>query len=361
MMRKLAALLCLALLLLPHPAGAEAAETAYTIVDEKGDYVTHYLGQPEAGDEYIARDNGQYVIIRVDDAHHMAVAEARGTYQMPDVSWLHDDSQPVSARSQRAVAIYCTHSDESYVPTDGDASLTPRGGIYDVAEALKGNLEKQGVTVYYDTATHLPHDNAAYQRSRATAERLLQKDVDAIFDVHRDGIEDPDQYNTTIDGEAASMVRLLVGRSNQNADTNKAFAAELKAVADELYPDLVRDIYIGKGTYNQDLFPRSVLLEFGTHTVSKERAEAATAYMAETIQKTLYGGVSGAAGSSEERATAAQKKGAWTGVIWIIGIAAVGAAVYALLSTGGMRPALRQLKDGAREMGGGLFGKKNKE
>ena len=346
-------------LLLPPAARAEEEGAVYQIVDQNGATVTYYAGLPEAGDEYIARDNSHYVIVSVDEAAQTAVAECRGAYPMPDVSWLHAESQAVSAGAERAVAIYCTHSDESYVPTDGESSITPRGGIYDVAASLKQALEEQGITVYFDDTTHLPHDNGAYRRSRSTAERLLEKDVDAIFDVHRDGIEDPGQYNTTIDGEDACMVRLLVGRSNQNAAANKAFAAEIKAVADELYPELVRDIYIGKGTYNQDLSPRSVLLEFGTHTVSKERAEAATGYMAQTIQKTLYGGVSGAAGSAS--GSGKTKKGVWTGIAWIVGIAAVGAFAFALLSTGGLKPAWAKLKDGAREIGGGLFGRKNKE
>ena len=71
--------------------------------------------------------------------------------------------------------------------------------------------------------------------------------MDAIFDIHRDGIKDPAQYETTIKGEEASMVRLLVGRANQNQAENKEqYAVELKAVADKLYPELIRDIYIGK-------------------------------------------------------------------------------------------------------------------
>ena len=60
-------------------------------------------------------------------------------YALPDVKWLEDDSQAVSS-GQKAVALYCTHSDESYEPSDGDSSLTPRGGIYDVAESLKKGL-----------------------------------------------------------------------------------------------------------------------------------------------------------------------------------------------------------------------------
>ena len=356
MREKLAAVLLAALMLLPAAARSEAAEV-YRILDEAGRYLTAYAGQPERGDEYIAHDNGHYVIASVDAASHTARAERKGEYPMPDVRWVQEDSRAVSS-SRRAVALYCTHSDESYEPTDGDASVTPRGGIYDVAESLKANLEAQGITVYYDDSTHLPHDNGAYRRSRATAEGLLKNGVDAIFDVHRDGIPDPDQYRTTIDGEKASMVRLLVGRSNQNAESNKAFAAEIKAVADALYPELVRDIYIGKGTYNQDLSPRAVLMEFGTHTIEKERAEQATQYMAAAIQKTLYGGVTGAAGTAE---AAGESKGVWTGVAWMLGLVIVGACVFALASTGGVKPAAEKLKDGARQLTGGLFARKNKE
>lgn len=359
-MKKVLLVCCALLVLLPFAGQAE--ETVYTILDERGQPVTHFAGEAAVGDEYIAHDNSHYVIVAVNEQAHTATARLQGTYQMPDVSWLQADSLPVSAAmSQRAVAIYCTHSDESYVPTDGEASITPRGSIYDVAEALKAHLEEQGITVYYDDATHLPHDAGAYRRSRATAEGLLENGVDAIFDIHRDGIKDPGQYETTIDGEQASMVRLLVGRANQNQAENKAFAVEIKAVADALYPELIRDIYIGKGTYNQDLSPNAVLLEFGTHTIDKERAENATRYMAATIEKTLYGGVSGAAGKGTEPAGNTRERSAWISIIWIAGIVVVGVCVYGFASTGGIKDGLARVGRGFKEMTGGLFNKKNKE
>ena len=348
--------LSLLMLLLPAAARAEAA-AVYRIVDEQGQEITQFAGQPEAGDEYIAHDNRHFEITTVDEQRRTATAKSKGIYQLPDVHWLQEDSTAVSA-AQHAVALYCTHSDESYEPSDGDASVTPRGGIYDVAAALKKNLEDQGVTVYFDDSTHLPHDSGAYRRSRSTAEGLVKKGVDAIFDVHRDGIPDPGQYNTTINGEEASMVRLLVGRSNQNSAANREFAAEIKAVADRMYPELVRDIYIGKGTYNQDLSPHAVLLEFGTHTVEKERAEQATQYMAAAIQKTLYGAVRGAAGDAP---AVRSSKGVWTGIASILGVVIVGAAVFAMASTGAMRPAMEKVRGGLHEMTGGLFDKKNKK
>lgn len=355
--------LCLAMLLLLLSA-ARAEERAFTITDEAGQVITYYVGLPEEGDEYISRENKHYIVKSVNEGALTAVAQLQGDYPMPSVEWLHDSdsTQPVSGREQ-AVAIYCTHSDESYEPNDGTHSETPRGSIYDVAEALKGNLEKLGVTVYYDDETHHPHDSGAYKRSRATAEGLLKNNVDAIFDIHRDGIEDPGQYETTIEGDKASMVRLLVGRSNQNSAENKAFAVEIKAVADEIYPELIRDIYIGKGSYNQDLSPNAVLLEFGTHTIDKQLPTRSTQYMAEAIQKTLYGGVSGAAQSVTHEKTNAQErdKSAFSSIGWILGAVVVGVIIFALVATGSGKAAMQKVKDDAREMTGGLMGKKKRK
>ena len=162
-----------------------------------------------------------------------------------------------------------------------------------MAAAFGDALEERGVSVTLSNATHHPHDAGAYRRSRQTAVELLKDGPSAIFDIHRDGIPDPDEYATTIGNEKMSKVRLLVGKGNQNKDANLSFAKQIKAVADKMYPGLIKDIYMGKGAYNQDLAPRSVLLEFGTHTLPKERVLASTGPMSEVVYKALYGGVTG--------------------------------------------------------------------
>ena len=227
----------------------------------------------------------------VDPAQKTARTESLGAFILPDVSWLDEDAQAVAA-AKKAVALYCTHSDESYVPTDGSSSIEKRGGIYDVAESLKKELEQLGITVRYSDENHFPHDAGAYRRSRNTAAALAEEGVDAIFDIHRDGIPDASQYESRVKGQEVTKVRLLVGRGNQNAEANKQFAAQIKAVADKLYPGLIKDIYLGKGSYNQDLMSQSVLLEFGTHVSDKEEAIESTGYMANVLSRTLYGGVS---------------------------------------------------------------------
>lgn len=160
-----------------------------------------------------------------------------------------------------------------------------------MAEKFGARLEALGATVERSEETHHPHDAGAYRRSRQTAVKLLKGQPSAIFDLHRDGIPDPEEYAVTIGGEKMSKVRLLVGKSNQNREANLSFAKQIKAVGDKLYPKLIKDIYMGKGTYNQDLAPRSVLLEFGTHTLSKERVLRSTGPMAEVCYKALFGGV----------------------------------------------------------------------
>ncbi len=354
-MKKLLAILLSALLLLPAAALAQEdeIEDVYRLLDAQGETMTLYCGTPEPGDEYISGDNRHFRVIQTDPAGKAARMEDLGVFSLPDVEWAAETALPVAA-VRRAVALYCTHSDESYEPTDGKSSIEKRGGIYDVAESLKASLEKEGITVYYSDENHYPHDAGAYRRSRATAASLAEEGVDAIFDVHRDGIPDASQYESRVDGEDVTKVRLLVGRSNQNADANKQFAAQIKAVADKLYPGLVKDIYIGKGSYNQDLMSQSVLLEFGTHKSDKNQVLASTAFMADVLDRALYGGVTGAAGDG--KTSAPKNSGGVTGAAWAVGLLIVGALVYAFAATGDRRLGMEKFKNTFREMTGGLLG-----
>ena len=204
----------LLLLLAPITAMGEE-ETVWTLLTEDGQRLTAICYEPETGDQYLSGDNTLYEIIRVEG--DTAVARAQGTLALPDVSWLDSDAAlPVSAAAERLVALYCTHSDESYKPSDGTYSDPERGSIYQVAAALADALEEKGATCEVSDALHYPHDAGAYRRSRQTAVQLLKAGPDALLDIHRDGIPDPEEYAVTIGSKKASKVRLLVGRGNQN-------------------------------------------------------------------------------------------------------------------------------------------------
>ena len=349
-------LAALALLAGGAPAGAETdGDCLYTLLGPDGAALTQRGGRIYPGDEYIAGDDGWYRVVSVDDAAQTAVAEYLGPAaeeDAPAFSALAEAAKDDGGR--KLVAMYSTHSDESYVPEDGAASKWNDAGIYDVGDSLKKALEKRGIEAVYSKETFLPHDAEAYNRSRRTAEELLKQGPDALLDIHRDAVP-AEQYETEVDGEDISKVRLFVGRNNQNAAENKAFARQIKAEADKRYPGLIKDIFIGRGNYNQELYPHALLLEFGTHEIEKEKAMEAADYVADVLDRVLYGASAKAEGAKGVRGGAVAR-----GVGWTVGLAALAAALYALISTGTLKGAWKKLARTASEVSGGLFGKRNR-
>jgi len=326
---------------------------SYTLYDESGAVLTMRGGQIWPGDEYISGDDRWYRVVSVDDATRTATAEYLGS-AVDDARTAFAAKQTASKAGNKLIAMYSTHSDESYVPDDGTASKWQNAGIYDVGDSLKDALEQRGIKTIYSKETFLPHDADAYTRSRRTAEELLKKNPDALLDIHRDAVP-AEQYETEVNGEDISKVRLFVGRTNQNAAENKAFAQQIKAEADREYPGLIKDIFIGKGNYNQDLSPNSLLLEFGTHEIDKEKAQEATGYIAEVLDNVLFGPAARAESAANQRTGAVAR-----GIGWTIALAAIAATAYALLATGSLKGAWEKLSRRTSEITGGIIGKKDK-
>ena len=388
-MKKLWIALLIAALLAASPVSCAHAETEqdiWTLVTQEGQRLTQIAAPVAVGDEYIAQDNRTYRVTAVDESTHKATVQETG--QEAAVTQAFYPAVRVLAAEKR-VGLYCTHSDESYENGDGASSLeTGWAGIHDVAATLKSWLEDKDVTVEFNTDSFLPHDAGAYRRSRAAAMELVKSGPAAIFDIHRDGIPDSMEYETEVEGQKVTMVRLLVGRSNPNSAENKQFALQLKSVADAAYPGLIKDIFIGKGNYNQELTPDSVLLEFGTHTSDKAQVLASTQYMADVINMTVFGGAQGYSRKAEGAAqpvpsgavsppqggqgtvtqqsaqTEAPKKsgsGIWIAIAIIVGLAVVAVVGFGALSNGGFSGMGERMKRFSSEVTGGLFGKKPKE
>ena len=367
----------LVLWLLFEWSNAYAAETVWTLETETGEVLTFICYEPDSGDMYIASDNKTYEVVRIENQR--VVLRSTGEAVLPDVSWLDEREAALQVLSlNRKIALYCTHSDESYEPTDGTYSDDERGSIYQIADALAVSLGDKGIETKVADTLHHPHDAGAYRRSRQTAVMLLKSTPDAIFDIHRDGIPDPKEYETQIAGKDVSKIRLLVGRGNQNVEANKDFALTVKAVADKVYPGLIKDIYMGKGAFNQDLYPRSLLFECGTYTLEKNRVLSSMPMLADVISRAMYGGVTGSAGVSDVTEQASEEKGGITqgepdtpvieknegsgrGIVTIVAIFAVGLIGFGVLSTGSSKDGMRKAGRNLSEMTGGLVGKKPDE
>lgn len=320
-----------------------------TIVDDKtGEVIEKMSRTVYEGDSLITENNKEYKITSVSGnrAEAQLIGEAEGVVWKPE--WDEEiaaveaaNEIPVQSSDKAQIGMYFTHSDESYIPTDGSESIPGKGGIMKVGTALADALKKNGVSVALDKTPHEPHDSSAYNRSRRTAAQLLKKQPVALIDVHRDGVPDPDFYKDNIEGKDITKVRLVVGRQNPHMATNLEFAKKVKAYIDKEKPGLIKGIFLAKGNYNQDIGPRAMLIEVGTHTNSRFFAENGAQLFAEALPKVLNlktagqgggGATVNPAGESPE-----ESKSAWTSLAWILGIVLVGAAVFLFISTGSIK------------------------
>ncbi|WP_227766158.1 stage II sporulation protein P [Zhaonella formicivorans] len=321
----------------------------FTIVDEQGKVLDKMSRVVYVGDELIAEDNKQYRVDKVVGDRAIArlvVENALAGYEDFAKQVFSKKSVPTQT-GKNLVALYHTHSAESYVPTDGTDSLPGRGGIFKVGDNVASGLENRGIEAMHSKRPHEPRDSNAYRRSRRTALELLKAGPAAIIDVHRDGIPDPDFYQAEVAGNNVTKIRLVVGRQNQNMQANLDFAKRVKAGVNEVYPGLVKSIFLAKGNYNQDLSPRSMLIEVGTHTNDRHRAEIGAKLFADALPAVL-GIVSPTApaqpGPAAPGRTTPATRGDWSALWLVLGVALIGGAAFLLVSTGSLQGAVDKVK-----------------
>ena len=261
-------------------------EDIVNVYDQEGNYIFAIAMEVSIGDRYIDEVNQEYLVVEVNGQR--AIAEKKGIVDLLQDTGIEINAlTPIAAQGSGQIGIYHTHNGESYLP--GPDNVDGKGEIHEVGDVLKKSLEEKGISVKKLDNIHLPHDGAAYERSRNTVSDLLKKRPDAIFDVHRDAIPRKEEYQKEVNGQLISQIRLVVGRQNPNQKVNDQFAKSLKAVADEQYPGLIKGIFYGRGNYNQQFAPRSLLLEFGTHVTTKEQAVASAHMLADSISQLVYG------------------------------------------------------------------------
>ncbi|HHV07455.1 MAG TPA: stage II sporulation protein P [Firmicutes bacterium] len=318
-------------------AHEERSDGHFSFLNPEGNVFFQTAIRVSLGDEFIDEDNSHYRVARIedDDVHceylglatppERARATWNGSISIP--TWT---VQAISALRAPTVAIYHTHSDESYVPTDGAASIYGKGGIFKVGKALSAALQELGLQTAHNTTSHDPHDAMAYTRSRRTAAELLRQRPMALFDIHRDAVP-KDLYVASVKGEKVAKLTLVVGRENPKIKANLNFAKQLKEVNDKDNPGLIKGIFLARGGYNQDLFDRALLIEVGTHENSRPAAERGISFFASTVPRVI-----GAAGqpAHTQPTRVSQRTGSWSAVGWVLALLIIGGAAYLYLGTG---------------------------
>lgn len=198
------------------------------------------------------------------------------------------------------IAIYHTHSSETYLPEAGtDRTKGEPGGVMDVGEALSKALwDNYRIPVVHNRTIHdYPKWRLSYVNSEETAAELVKTypDLQMVIDLHRDAAEKaaPADYTTTIDGVETARVMIVVGTDKLGLPhphwrDNYKFAQEIDGIMKELYPGLSRGVDLrNDGRWNQHLHRHSVILEFGEVHQSKASAIAAARCMARVIYEYL--------------------------------------------------------------------------
>lgn len=338
--RRIAALAVLAVVLLagaggywwvnlripPRPAAAtdlgaweeKRGDSYYKVSDESGRLIFTTGHMVSAGDEFIAEDETRYQVVSV--AGDAATARSMGKMQaLLEFPALGAQAKPAASGT---AAIYHTHSDESYIPSDGSDSIPAKGGVLQVGSSLASALDKAGVKTVHSLTPHDPHDAGAYDRSRRTAVQLLKDKPTAIFDVHRDaGPAEPYLKDVPGQGEVAKAM-IVIGRMNPKASANIDFARRLMNAVNAKYQGLIKGIFMGKADFNQDLYDRSLLIEMGTEKTTKGAAERGVALIGSVVPS-LLGAITGPSGGSTARS-----------IGWILGLAVAAIFIYLWVSTG---------------------------
>ena len=272
---------------------ADSTKTYYTIYKDSSKKDVLFLKGDDVskGDRYLSGDNKLYEIESVDDKNKTAIAKFLKDEELPKYNVTRkktETSKSAKATTKKKVGVYHTHNDESYYTPDGVDSVYGKGGIHDVGKALVNSFNKLGIETIYREDLHLPHNSGAYTRSQVTATAILNQGVDGIFDIHRDSTK-RSEYLITLDGKQMSSIRMVVGSSSANFEENKKFAYSIKSYADSVYKGLIKDIYFGRGNYNQQLSTRAMLFEFGCENIEKDFAIRSAPYLAKVLDVVLYG------------------------------------------------------------------------
>lgn len=316
----------------------------FTVVDEgNGEEIFHTARMVHVGDMYQTMDNRMYEVVSIDGFTGKAkflgiedIEEPSAWFPAFLEAWgiagfmpLFPDAQAQGRANNVKISLYHSHSDESYLPTDGASSIRDNGGIYKVGESFKAALESNGVQADQSTKSHDPHDKKAYARSRRTAQQQLQQqNPNALLDIHRDALERR-FYTTQINGKDIAQIQLVVGRQNPNMRSNKQFAQELKAAADKAQPGLLKGIFYGRGSYNQDLSPRALLLEVGTHKNTRAEAKDGANEFAKVVAAYLGASAPNSAAGFAREGTAARNS-----LFFLLALLVIGGLGYLFLSTG---------------------------
>lgn len=199
------------------------------------------------------------------------------------------------------ILIYHTHSQESFADSEpGKEEDT----IVGAGELLCTYLEEYGFLVYHHKGKYdVESRDYAYSNALPEIEKILEENpqIQVVIDLHRDAVEETTRLVTDIQGEQTAKVMFFngLGRTREKGEIsylknpylkeNLAFSFQMKKACDEYYPGFARNIYLRAYRYNMHLCPKTLLIELGAQTNTKEEIFAALKPLAHVLSLVLSG------------------------------------------------------------------------
>ncbi len=200
---------------------------------------------------------------------------------------------PAKKTTAPQILIVHTHATESFSGTDNRTTDCTKNMV-SVGQHLAEKLTDYGFSVLHDKTLHdHPNYNGSYVASAQTIEQYLKKypSIEIVLDLHRDGIAMPDGTKVPVlsvqKGVKVAQMMLVVGTNTNLEHTdwkeNLKFAAGLYAAVEQNFPGVMRPLNIRKERFNQQLSPRSVIVEIGSNGNTLQEAKNAAEVLAEAI------------------------------------------------------------------------------
>ena len=276
------------------------------VVDENNDYYIIDPGEdksiavttppPQDTDDRGEREEGIYLPGEFTD-----IVDSRDV----DIS-LDDIVKPKSIKLEKGkpqILIYHTHGTESYKPaSEGNFhTLRKEYSVMEIGEIIASELTKRGYEVIHDTTYHdYPSYNGSYTRSLSTVQEILKKNpsIKVVLDIHRDGYDNIDtnplretlikNNQVTIKNEVSSKFQFVIGPETQNKKAVETFAQYVKAVSDQMHPNLSKPVLLKPyGKFNQFVADHYLLVEVGSNANTIDEAKKAGGYFADVLAAAL--------------------------------------------------------------------------
>lgn len=199
------------------------------------------------------------------------------------------------------ILLYHTHSQEGFINSEpGKEEDT----IVGAGEILASYLEEYGFKVYHHKGKYdVESRDYAYSNSLPEIEKILEENpqIQVVIDLHRDAVAETTKLVTDIQGRQVAKVMFFngLGRTKDKGEIsylknpylqeNLAFSFQMKLACEEYYPGFARSIYLRAYRYNMHLCPKTLLIELGAQTNTKEEIWDALAPLAHVLSIVLSG------------------------------------------------------------------------